>query len=247
MKNNTPERKPSGTASEGSDHLTRGIPLCQEWLKGIACAAMLIDHIGAVFVQGYTLRIIGRLAFPVFCFLLAEGAERTRNPGKYALRLALGAIVSEIPYDLLFYGGFDWAHQNVMLTLLIGLLTIRAMRRWPRFALVPLAVGCLLAEAGNASYGGWGVALIVLFAWTAHSPRAGLLRFAGMTVIFLCMNSAVLPGVGIPIQLLGIAAWIPIGQYSGRKATNHPAVQWGFYLFYPLHLLVLLWLRYALG
>ena len=51
--------------------------LSQEALKAIACVTMLLDHIGSIFVSGYTLRIIGRIAFPIFCFLMAEGAYYT--------------------------------------------------------------------------------------------------------------------------------------------------------------------------
>ena len=99
--------------------------LSQESLKLIACITMLLDHIGATLVlrmvQGmpmpndqyrqlvgiyYAFRIIGRIAFPIFCFLLVEGAYRTRNPKKYGLRLFIGMLLSEIPFDLAF------SHRN---------------------------------------------------------------------------------------------------------------------------------------
>lgn len=221
--------------------------LSQEGLKLIACAAMLIDHIGAVFVPGYGMRIIGRISFPIYCFLLAQGAEHTRNPRKYALRLALGALLAEIPYDLLFYGGIDPAHQSVMVTLLVGLVTLRVMKRWPGLAIPAAVAGFALAEAAKASYGGWGVALIVLLSLTARLPRRKLLLAVGMGLIFLGMGSVRLPGWGIPIQLFGLGALIPIGCYSGEKATAHPVIRWGFYLFYPLHLLALLMIRRLTG
>ena len=80
--------------------------LSQEWLKIIACVIMLIDHIGAVLLPQYIwLRYIGRIAFPIYCFLLAEGVHYTKNPQKYGLRLAAGALLSEIPFDLALFGG----------------------------------------------------------------------------------------------------------------------------------------------
>ena len=211
-------------------------------LKCVACVTMLLDHIGAVFVPGYTLRIIGRISFPLFCFLLAEGAARTRSPGRYALRLGLSAVLSELPFDLIFYGGFTWQHQSVMVTLLIGLVTVRSMGKLGKYQLVPLAVGCMLAELLHTDYGGFGVALIGLFALAANHPHPHLIRVLGTAAVFWLMNSVRIPvlGVGIPIQLFGLLALIPIRLYSGRKATASRAVQWGFYLFYPVHLLMLL-------
>lgn len=221
--------------------------LSQEGLKAIACGAMLLDHIGAVFLPGVALRCIGRISFPIFCFLLAEGANHTRSPGKYALRLALGALIAEIPYDGLLYGGFCREHQNVMFTLLLGLLTLRSMERWPGFGLLSLMAGCLLAELGHTSYGGWGVAMVVLFGRTARLPRRELWQLGGMAVIFLAMGGARLPVWGIPIQIFGLGALVPISCYSGRKATRHPLIQWGFYLFYPGHLVALWLIRNMIG
>ena len=68
--------------------------LSQEGLKLIACVTMLIDHIGAAFVPWMWLRMVGRIAFPIYCFLLAEGAFYTRNPRRYGARLAVGALLA---------------------------------------------------------------------------------------------------------------------------------------------------------
>lgn len=97
-----------------------------DWLKIIACITMLIDHIGAVFFTNSTiLRFIGRIAFPIFCFMLVQGYFKTSNVKKYIIRLLILALLSEIPYDYTFHNMlFDFKHQNVIWTLLFGLIII---------------------------------------------------------------------------------------------------------------------------
>ena len=102
------------------------------FLKIAAMLSMLCDHIGFVLVPAnhfpeiyYTLRIIGRIAFPLFCFMLVEGFVHTHNRKNFIIRLAVFAIVSEIPFDLSSCGSaFDWDSQNVMWTLLIGFIVL---------------------------------------------------------------------------------------------------------------------------
>lgn len=226
----------------------RGIS--QETLKLIACVTMLCDHIGAVFVPGapgyqlyYALRIIGRIAFPIYCFLLAEGAYYTRNPKKYALRLAIGAVLSELPFDFAFFGGWTMEYQNVMLTLLLGFGALEAMKKCPNLLLKLLAVVpfALVAEWLKTDYGGFGVVLIALYGLVRGMPHEGWLRLLGTVLACWLMGSAEIPilGIWIPIELFAVLALVPIALYTGKKVTGNKAVQWGFYLFYPVHLTVL--------
>ena len=128
--------------------------ISQEGLKLIACITMLIDHIGAIFFPDLdSLRIIGRIAFPIYCFLLVEGAHYTRNPKKYACRLLIGAILSEIPFDLAFAGRNNWYSCSVMVTLLLGYGAILAMEQvkglWKGIVVLPFF---LAAEFLGADY-----------------------------------------------------------------------------------------------
>ena len=248
--------------------------LSQEALKLIACISMLIDHIGyeiiyrlylnaaaahgfetmgqampepvrRIYLLYWLCRIIGRLALPIFVFLLVEGIHHTRDRKKYALRLAVGALLSEIPYNLIVSGELLWREQSIMLTLLLGFGAVVAMEKcrnmaWKPVAMVPFAV---LSELLMADYGWAGVALIALFDLSRYMYRRDLIRFCGMIVLFHYMSGTVfqLGGFSLPMQVLGALSMLFIVNYDGRKVTRSKTVQWAFYLFYPVHLLVL-WL-----
>lgn len=218
--------------------------LSQEGLKVIACLTMLVDHIGATMVSGYWLRIIGRIAFPIYCFLLAEGAHYTKNPKKYALRLLIGFLLSELPFDLAFRRKLTWDYQNVMLTLLLGFLAVQIIMKSGNDVIKLLALGgsFALAQWANTDYGGFGVLLIVLFSQT----RGKLWLQTVMVAMFAwMMNSFRIPvfSIQVPIEMFAVLAMLPIALYSGKKTSSNRAVQWGFYLFYPVHLLVLIFVR----
>ncbi len=209
--------------------------LSQEALKLIACVTMLLDHIGAIFFPAQLwLRCIGRMAFPIYCFLLAEGAHYTKNPHKYGLRLLVGLLLAELPYDLAFRGGFTWATQSVMFTLLLGFLMLRCMRRIPGFwkilALFPFA---LAARYLRTDYSDLGICMIALFALTREIEERTLVQTLGLLALGIWRFQS------SPLQILMVLAMVPISLYSGKKSTASPALQWAFYLFYPLHLLIL--------
>ena len=232
--------------------------ISQEALKLIACMTMLADHIGAVIVlklyygnptpgmlEFYNgLRIIGRIAFPVYCFLLAEGSFHTGNPRRYCLRLALWAALSEIPYDLALHEGISWQRQSVMVTLLLGFCALEMMKKCPNLwsKLLISAPFALFAEFAQADYGAEGVLLIVLFSVTREVPNRWLIQFLGMWFLFSPGHGMLLNwlnGIQITTQEWAVLALIPIAAYSGEKKMSSKLLQWGFYMFYPLHLLVL--------
>lgn len=218
--------------------------LSQDGLKILACLTMLADHIGAVFVRGYALRILGRISFPIFCYLLVQGVHHTRSIPKYALRLLAAAILSEIPYDLLFYGEITLRHQNVIFTLLIALAML-ALARGKYGRPITFLISFALAEGICTDYGGWGVALVALLAWTEGASQPWMWRISGMTALFLLMPSVQITffGVTIPIQLFALASLVPIGCCNGEIHLRCAGAKWLFYLFYPLHLFLLLLIK----
>lgn len=240
--------------------------ISQEGLKIIACISMLIDHIGYGIVypiysdicvvnsadlpevkQIYHLyllcRCIGRIAFPIFAFILVEGIHHTHNRREYALRLTFGAILSEIPYNLMVSGHYSWQQQSVMATLLLGFMAVHCMEKCRSLAWKPviMVMFAVLAEVFRTDYGWAGVILIGLFELSREMYSPNLMRTGGMIVLFHYMSSNILRlgNFTLPMQVLGVLSMIFIVNYDGRKLTGSKLVQWGFYLFYPIHLLIL--------
>ena len=218
--------------------------LCQEALKLVACVTMLIDHTAVVFGLPMWLRVIGRLAFPIYCFLITEGIAHTGSPGRYFLRLGIMAVISEPIYDFVLYSGRSpWAHQNVLWLLLLGAVMVEGMGRvkqpvWKVLLIVPCY---FIADALHLSYGGNGILLMALFALTRELPGGKWIQAVGMVLINGIMPSANIRifGLSVSVQLFGALAMVPIALYSGQKRTRSKAISWGFYVFYPLHLLAL--------
>ncbi len=227
-------------------------------LKLIAISAMLVDHIGAVLLVPYLTApgnwtqelydlyyvmrmIIGRIAFPIFCFLLTEGFAHTSNVWKYALRLGIFALVSEAAFDLAFEGAVPaWGYQNVFFTLFLGLAAMIIWKKLedsslPKVAWIPLglagiAVCMCLAELLQTDYGAYGVLCIV----TLYLTRGNRLFqvVAGCAALWV---GDYLFGMG------GSEFWAPLGLlpvlfYRGRRGLK---LKYVFYLFYPVHLTIL--------
>lgn len=223
--------------------------ISQEALKLIACITMFIDHFGDAIVRElpfsfmpqlyYACRIIGRISFPIYCFLLAEGMRHTRSPKKYILRLAVGILLAELPFDMLFEGGFTWAAQSVMVTLTLGAVMLWCMGKTEKKILKVLLIlpFVLLAELTKSDYGAWGVATIAAFGLFDRLE----MQILAIGLINWLRNSARVPvlDMRIPIQLFALLGMVPIALYSGKKLTQSKAIQWGFYLFYPAHLVLL--------
>lgn len=218
--------------------------LSQEGLKILACVTMLVDHAALLFGGSPWLRAIGRLAFPIYCFLLTEGIRHTRDVRRYLSRLLFAAIVSEPIYDLVLYPCVGiWQHQNVLWTLALGcaMLWCMTMIHKPVAKLAVMLLFALAAQLVRASYGSSGIYMIALFSLCREVPEGKWALAAGLLVINWLMGSFTAPvfGLDVPVQLFAELALVPIFLYSGEKRTRLKAVSWGFYLFYPAHLLLL--------
>ena len=217
------------------------------FLKLIAVCTMCIDHMGATLFPGTMwMRCIGRVAFPIFCFLIAEGCVYTRDRGKYALRLLVFALLSEVPFDLMV-GGTVWYPyaQNVLWTLLIGAAVcwlidwaLKKRAVW-RFLLTGAAMTAAfwLLELAGTDYGGWGMLLAALFYADRRAPYGPAAKRAVQAVGLAVFSIGIMGGVSI--ELWSLAALAPLWLYNGERGFSNRAVQYGFYAFYPAHILLL--------
>ncbi|MCR5627899.1 MAG: conjugal transfer protein TraX [Lachnospiraceae bacterium] len=198
-------------------------------LKMLACISMLIDHTGSVlYPQHMFLRYIGRLAFPIYCFMLVEGYHHTSDIRKYLTRLGIFAIISELPFDLALEGRlFYWGHQNVFFTLLLGLSMLFILDMVSELYLKVLVVASFacIAQEIHCDYRFMGILLIFFFEYFRHTPV-----MKGMMGVFC--NTQLLSRA----QGYGIFSLIPIAFYNGKKG---PSMKYFFYAFYPAHLTVI--------
>ena len=287
-------------------------------LKMIALFCMALDHFAGIVLSGwldtlskdsalytcdmvliFLLRFIGRLAFPIFCFFIVEGLMHTRNVFKYAARLFLLALISEIPFDLSHTGKmFDFSDQNVFWTLFLGLIAIycidgiyrkfklkKPVRYISIFIITLLAA--LVAFALKSDYSSFGVitiviiylagreeycfpivlnalALLLYYFFLINSPELDLGEYAsyapiaiGVYILFVLTVSSialiftrfiknkncremyaacVTLSAMSPDEIVALANVYLVKKYNGERG---PRIGWLFYIFYPLHLMVL--------
>ena len=198
-------------------------------LKIIAIVTMLIDHIGYVlFPKWLILRLIGRIAFPIFAYLIAEGFVHTRDVKKYLFRLGLFALISEIPFDLASTGKvLEFGHQNVFFTLLLGLLAIVLVSKTQNIILqfATVFVLSIVAILLRTDYQSTGVMMIALFYIFRYRKVE---KFFAVAVLVLMMSGK--------WQWFCLLSFIPIALHNGKQG---PKMKLFFYLFYPLHLLTI--------
>ena len=210
-------------------------------LKLLACFFMLIDHIGAILYPNLTLlRIVGRIAFPLFAFLLTEGYRYTHNIKKYALRLFIGAIIMQIPCWL---GYFKYC-MNIFFTLFLGLIALIIFKRFkdkPIMFFGLLSVILIISEILDIDYGAYGV-LYILFFYAFKIDIRGFFLFAilqGLYVIQGSLAQYINSGkIGLvnTIQIWSLGSLILILFYNGRKGRG---LKYFFYIFYPVHQIIL--------
>ena len=207
-------------------------------LKIIAAVFMTIDHIGVVlFPRCLILRILGRLAMPIFAFMIAEGCKYTRNRRKYfGMVFGLGVLCQVVYY---FFDGS--MYLSILFTFSLAILTVYALQYWKREMSVLSCLVFLLTVAAvyglnrvfTIDYGFWGC-MLPLFATLAHGTKHDSASV-----------STALLGLGlIPLSLsIGDIQWFSLlalpllFAYTGKRGKGN--LKYFFYIFYPVHLAVL--------
>ena len=230
-------------------------------LKIVALMAMIIDHSGHLVQNVYSwelgmpLRYIGRLAFPMYGFLIGQGCKHTKDIKKYLSRLLVFAFISEIPFDLfranigkpgwMSINFMDFSHQNVFFTLFLGGLVIAIylyskMEYAKGYSFIITAVvmfsAVFVADFCGTDYSGEGVILISLpfiVADSVSNERAQkylYILFLGACLFMIYVGS------GAIILSAALASLIFVFLYNGEKGRN---LKWFFYMIYPIHLMIL--------
>lgn len=207
-------------------------------LKIIAVVTMLVDHVGFLFFpEEEIFRIIGRISFPLFAFLIAEGFIRTKDVKEYLKRLSIFAVISQVPF--FFFervAGLSGIHLNILFTLALGVLTLLVITKVRNLPIKILGVLALLTLAyfGNFSYGVYGVLSILGSYLFLKNRKAGIVTLSVLPFIenirLFLMNI-------IFLQFFAVFSLIPIYFYNGRPGAKIPRLI--FYWFYPVHMAVL--------
>lgn len=214
-------------------------------LKIIACIFMLIDHIGIVFFPKIIImRVIGRLAFPLFAYFVAEGYKQTKDITDYIGRLFLFALISQLPFQYAFNS--KEPYLNIFFTLASGLYVLYAYNKYNNLYIVVFI--SLVCQLVNSDYGFYGILLIFFF----HKYKDNF-NILVRNIIFLTYTSQIIQFIiqslnqpfsiifsnmifYLIIQPLCLFSLILIKQYNGKKGLN---IKYIFYIFYPFHLIII--------
>ncbi|MDR2203613.1 MAG: conjugal transfer protein TraX [Nitrososphaerota archaeon] len=231
-------------------------------LKLIAIIAMVIDHVAWQVSLSSTLFLllhgIGRLTMPIMCFFIAEGFYHTQNRKNYALRLMLFAVISQMPFNYFMTGnpfsmGIGIGSLNVLFCLLLGLCALWVIKSKCKTVIKIALVALCLLGAVFCDWMIFGVLWILVFGLNRGLFKRQVLCFCAVaTGVFAYFAANALmgnPWIYAFIQI-GVFLALPfLSTYNGKKnsgpTSNWLSSKWAFYIFYPLHLLIIAFLFYG--
>jgi len=221
-------------------------------LKIFAITAMFFDHAVSVFwspttVSGMILKIIGRTVAPIFCFLIADGYYHTSNRIKYIVRLLIFAVISHIPYSLVFgYRLFEYT--SVMWGLALGLIALTAFKNNKiHIILRLLIVAVCCALSWRADWNVLTVLWILGFGIFHGNFKRQIIWFCAIGFVFRLMFRPMLTYIRFGSFNESFPPWYQVGfflaipllmMYNGQRGIKSKAITWAFYIFYPAHLIL---------
>ena len=226
-------------------------------LHMMAMIFMLCDHLWGTIIPGNDwLTCIGRLTFPIYAFLIVEGYFHTKSLKKYIGRLLIFAILSEIPFNLAMGSSlFFPIHQNVLWSFLIsiGLIhwneKVKERKLWKRIlvGIITLCIASIVGIITFVDYYNAGILMVLVFYFFKDKKWW---CYLGQLVCMWYINFEMLGGLSYEVNLFGqthfiarqgfaLLALIPIWLYRGKQGYHSKALQYTYYAFYPVHLLIL--------
>lgn len=224
-------------------------------LKYIAIAAMLTDHIAWCFVDTYSflgqlMHVIGRITAPIMCYFIAEGFHYTKNVKKYLLRLGVFAVISWFPYVFMETGQLFLQYfymQSVIFTFFLGLLALAVIHSeslsQPIKAIMLLII-FILSLMGDWFY--LAVVWIIIFDKYRGNIKKQLLFFVISAVIMDSLFIVIIPLNELLFQYGVLLAAIPLYFYNGKRGKGGSFNKWFFYVFYPMHMAILGFIKFCL-
>ncbi|MBR0133694.1 hypothetical protein IJM16_00290 [Candidatus Saccharibacteria bacterium] len=207
-------------------------------LQIIAIICMTIDHVGLYLLGDPDwARIIGRIAMPLFAMGIVEGFLHTKSRQKYFLRLAICALLADIPYLLLgVQMGFDSTH-NILFGFILGFAAMLCLeKRGYWWICVPFLIAA--GSAFQVDYGFSAVLLLVLFYFCRkYLQKEKVLYYAALAVSLTISMGVLAAVINWPLQLWSIVAFVPLALYNGKKGHRLP--KYAGYVFFPAHLLII--------
>lgn len=218
-------------------------------LKIIACITMFIDHIGYAIFNGNAsfFNYIGRFAFPIFAFQISEGYSHTRNIYKYLLRMFIFALISQVPFMLFHSIINDEFALNVLFTFFLSIVVIFVYDKFNKVAGIAVALLFgIISKILNCDYGFYGVCITFLFYVCRKNKILLATSFIIATVIkylisilhFYSYGSSILVEAFKYYLPYAICTILPISVILLYNKKKGPVCKYLFYLFYPLHMLL---------
>jgi len=207
------------------------------YLKIIGIITMLIDHIGLLFYDETILRIIGRISFPIFAYQASLSYRYTKNIKKHFIKLSIFAIISQIPYYLMTKEiGF---HFNILFTILLGQLSIYLYNKFNNLfdKILYLLLICILGICLRVEYSCIGILTIFFFYQYKDNKIKSYLSFIILFTIYYLIYYIFNKEINNIYLLIGtISSLIPISLYNNKEGIK---LKYFFYIFYPLHMIIL--------